>query len=346
MNKKIELGQFYTTNYEYILQNMSIPMNTKIIIEPFAGNKDLLKFIKNKDDYKYELYDIEPMHNDIIKQDTLKTPPIYDDKFILTNPPYLARNKNKNKDIYNLYNTNDLYKCFITNINNSNCLGGIIIIPLNFICSIRKADIKLRELFLHKYEINILNIFEEKVFEDTSYSICSILFTRKENYNNNTNIIKTFIYPSKQIIEISLNKDNNYTIGGELYVLPYNKKIKIERATRLTTDINKENITNILLKTIDDNNKNLLGFKIIEDKEKDKYIDNTEKLSLRGYAILVINKKITLEKQELLVKQLNDFIKNKRENYNSLFLTNYRENKRKRISFELAFRICNYILSL
>jgi hypothetical protein len=45
MSKK-QLGQFYTTNYGYILSNMKIPNNVKTIVEPFVGNGDLLKFIK------------------------------------------------------------------------------------------------------------------------------------------------------------------------------------------------------------------------------------------------------------------------------------------------------------
>ena len=45
MDKK-KLGQFYTTNYDYILQNLNIPNKTKTIIEPFAGNGDLLSFLK------------------------------------------------------------------------------------------------------------------------------------------------------------------------------------------------------------------------------------------------------------------------------------------------------------
>ena len=45
---KQRLGQFYTTNYDYILSNMKIPENTKHIIEPFVGNGDLLNFITNR----------------------------------------------------------------------------------------------------------------------------------------------------------------------------------------------------------------------------------------------------------------------------------------------------------
>jgi tRNA1(Val) A37 N6-methylase TrmN6 len=143
MNKKT-LGQFYTTNYKYILQNMYIPDDVKNIIEPFAGNGDLLNFIKDKNKYNITCYDIDPKKSFIIKQDTLLNPPNFDNAFILTNPPYLARNKSIDKFIFNKYTTNDLYKCFIQLLINSNCLGGILIIPLNFLCSVRKNDINIR----------------------------------------------------------------------------------------------------------------------------------------------------------------------------------------------------------
>jgi tRNA1(Val) A37 N6-methylase TrmN6 len=128
MNKKT-LGQFYTTNYEYILQGMFIPQNIHTIVEPFTGNGDLLKFIHKNEDihkkYNIECYDIESKKDFIIQQDTLHNPPNYKDKYIITNPPYLAKNKSKNKTLYDKYNVNDLYKCFIKNIIENTCLGGI-----------------------------------------------------------------------------------------------------------------------------------------------------------------------------------------------------------------------------
>jgi hypothetical protein len=223
------------------------------------------------------------------------------------------------------------------------CEGGIIIIPLNFISSIRKSDIELRQKFLDKYRICIINIFEEQVFDDTSYAVCSLYFIKKQSNEIDKNIIETHIYPSKKIINIELTKDNNYTIGGEIYNLPFNKKYIIQRATRE----NKENITNILLKCIDDNIDNQIRFMVVSDK--DVFIDNTHNLSARSYATLCINKKLSIKEQTILVKKMNEYIKQQRETYNSLFLTNYRESNtiaRKRISFDLAFKICNYILSL
>jgi hypothetical protein len=335
------LGQFYTTNYDYILTNMGIPNDIKTIIEPFAGNGDLLNFIVNKEKYIIECYDIEPKQDYIIKCDTLDNPPNYENKFILTNPPYLARNKNTNKYLYDKYNCNDLYKCFITNIINNPCKGGIIIIPLNFISSIRSNDIELRKQFLEKYNITILNIFEEQVFEDTKYSVCSIQFEPKNT--GKTCEMLCSVYPTNIKLYVSLNELNKYTIGGEIYQLPMNKKYKIERATKTSKNMN--NITNILLKCIDDNIDNKIQLKIVNDAER--YIDNTPNLSARSYATFIITPPIDINKQTQLVERFNDYLENHRKKYNSLFLTNYRESNsiaRKRISFELAFQICSYLL--
>ena len=146
---KQQLGQFMTTNFNYILQNMKIPDNIEVIIEPFCGNGDLLNFIDiNK--YIIECYDIEPKKDFIIQQNTMKNPPNYNGKFLLTNPPYLARNKCNQKELFDKYDVNDLYKCHIKEIIINNPNGGILIIPLNFWSSIRKNDIELRKDFLEK----------------------------------------------------------------------------------------------------------------------------------------------------------------------------------------------------
>jgi tRNA1(Val) A37 N6-methylase TrmN6 len=108
-------GQFYTTNSDYILEGLFEKLNSvDKIIEPFGGKGDLVDWLKKKDSsLNIEAYDIDPKKDYIIKKDTLLSPPNYENAHIITNPPYLARNKCKNKEIYDKYNTNDLYKCFI-----------------------------------------------------------------------------------------------------------------------------------------------------------------------------------------------------------------------------------------
>ena len=337
-NKKL-LGQYYTTNHEYILQNMKIPNNIKNIIEPFTGNGDLIEFInKNNIIYNIECYDIDPKKDFIIKQDTINNPPNYKDKYIITNPPYLARNKSKDKKLFNKYSTNDLYKCFIKELITNICKGGIIIIPLNFWSSIRVADIKLRKLFLEKYDIVLINIFEEKVFNDTSYTICSFQFELK----NNNNKINITIYPSKINIITELNNSNNFMIGGDIYNLKTNNKYKISRLTNK----NKDKInTNIVVKCIDDNKNNKINLSYVSNN--DIYIDETPNQTARTYATLIIEPSITKKQQKKLVNKFNNFLEEYRIKYNSLFLNNYRESKdiaRKRISFDLVYLIVEYIL--
>lgn len=339
-DNKHNLGQFYTKNHEYILQGIKIPENIKDIIEPFAGNGDLINFIeKEGKKYNIECYDIDPKKDYIKKRDTIKDPPNYNDKYVITNPPYLARNKSKDKTLFDKYGVNDLYKCLIKELITNLCLGGILIIPLNFWSSIRVADIDLRKLFLEKYDIILLNIFEEKVFEDTTYTICSFQFELKKNNVNKLNIK---VYPQKITINTELNENNNYIIGGEIYNLNTNDKYKI---TRLTKKNIKKSNTNILVKCIDDNEKNKIGLSFVNDT--DIYIDNTPNQSARTYATLIIEPKINKETQKNLILKFNKYLENKRKEFNSLFLTNYRESKdiaRKRISFDLVYSIVKYIL--
>jgi len=345
LSKQI-LGQFYTTNHEYILQGMKIPNNIKNIIEPFTGNGDLINFIeteqeKNNVKYNIECYDIEPKKNYIIKKDTIENPPDYKKKYLITNPPYLARNKSKDKSLFDKYNVNDLYKCVIKDILTNICLGGIFIIPLNFWSSIRLADIELRKAFLGKYDIILLNIFEETVFDDTTYTICSFQFKLKIN-NDNSNKLNIIVYPSKTIMKIELNDNNNFMIGGDIYKLKLKNTYKI---TRLTNKNKNKANTNILVKCIDDNIKSQICLSFVEDK--DIYIDETPNQTARTYASLIIEPKIEKDKQKQLITKFNKYLNEHRKKYNSLFLTNYRESKdiaRKRISFDLVYSITEYIL--
>lgn len=345
MNKKQELGQFMTTNYEYIMQSILLPNNVNSIIEPFVGNGDLLKWLPKN--INIECYDIDPKYSsglNIIKRDTIDNPPSYNNKFIITNPPYLARNKTTNKHLFDKYNENDLYKCFIRQVINDVCIGGILIIPLNFWSSIRNSDIELRRDFLDKYNIIQLNIFEENVFDDTTYTVCCFQFEKKIIHNiNNINNINITCFPSKKNIITNLNSKNNYTIGGSIYNLKVKNKYTITRLT--TKNINNIGKTNILVKCIDDNSNSIIGLKIVDNK--DIYIDDTPNQTARTYASLVINPPINKHTQKLLVRNFNKFLNKKRDKYNSLFLTNYRESKdiaRKRISFDLVYLIAEFIL--
>jgi len=357
MNLKKELGQFYTTNYKYILQNLYIPSSFNgTIIEPFCGKGNLIPFINDsieknekKDKITIECYDIESDESWIIKRDTLNNPPNYLNKFVITNPPYLARNKTNDKIIFDKYKENDLYKCFLRELLSNYCYGGILIVPLNFFSSIRSSDIKLRKDFFSIYKIIIINIFEEKVFNDTSYTVVSFLFIKKSNLCeiDNSNIdepTKIVIHPLLKEIKHDFSKNNNYMIGGDIYNLKVNNTYSITRITSKNKDSCYN--TNINVKCIDDNGNNKIKLIFVNDA-KDIYIDTTPNLSGRTYATLNISPKIDLEKQKELVNKFNKYFNDYREKYHSLFLSNYRESKdiaRKRVSFDLIYMIVEHIL--
>jgi len=172
---KKELGQFYTTNAKYITQDLLNFPKDVTVIDPFAGNWDLLNLLEND---KIG-YDIDVKNKETINRDTLLNPINYKNKWIITNPPYLARNKSNNKVLYNKYGLDDLYKIAVKTLIGSE--GGLLILPINFFSS---EDNVVRKEFLKQYEVKRVNVFLESVFNDTSYTVCSFFYKKKKSLLN------------------------------------------------------------------------------------------------------------------------------------------------------------------
>jgi hypothetical protein len=177
-NKK-KRGQFYTTQSSYILEGFPPPpRDVPCIVEPFAGKGDLIDWVRaSGSKVPVVAYDIEPKRRDIQLRDTLADPPDYENAWIITNPPYLARNKSSDKTMYDRYDTNDLYKCFLTSLTQQGpCRGGIFILPAGFFFSPREVDVRCRDEFMTRYRITKVKYFEESVFEDTTTTIVAFSF--------------------------------------------------------------------------------------------------------------------------------------------------------------------------
>jgi hypothetical protein len=126
-------------------------------------------------------------------------------------------------------------------------------------------------------------------------------------------------------------------VGGEIFRLPRTHQFQIARLTRLNQD---NPSSNILVKCIDDDTRIHLAV-VPHDK---LYCDDTPNLTARSYATLVIDPALSMPQQQHLVEQFNKFLNQYREKYHSLFLTSYREHKRKRISFDLVYQIVGHLL--
>jgi hypothetical protein len=332
-SSKKERGQFYTKNSDYILDGFNLPPGVEII-EPFAGQGDLIDWIDP--DHKTISYDIEPKREDIIQRDTLLDPPDYSNSWIITNPPFLARNKSENKVYFDLYSTNDLYKCFIHSINS--CLGGIFIIPAGFFLSPRNVDVVCRNEFLSKYRLLKVKYFEETVFSDTTTTVVAFSFEKSPELLTEQTITWQMM-PSGVEKQFTMKKSNDWIIGGEIYSVPISKDIKISRHVHGNST---DNTTSLTLCALDSGKLSRIRLDY-----RPGYIYPAKNCS-RSYATINITGVVlSPERQKQLSIDFNEYIENFRQQTNSLFLPQYRESKeysRKRIPFELAYRVINYLI--
>lgn len=335
---KQSLGQFYTTRYNYILQGMQAPSSEVVVIEPFAGRGDLLRFLGEDPKNPLECYDIDPKRDWITRRDVLMDPPDYEGKFVLTNPPFLSRNKSKDKRVFDKFGLNDLYKCFIEQLIHYHVIGGIIIVPLNFWCSSRKSDVALRGRFINKFTIRRLNIFEEKVFDDTAYTVCSFQFHPRTD--SAAIRMPVHIFPQGIRMDVVLDEETDYLIGGHIHHLPSDGRYTV---ARLLDTIHKDT-TRLLLKCIDDETPPNIGLRVLRPEE-DLFYDRTPNHSERSYATLIISPSLSIDEQTALATRFNYFLNEQRSKHHSLFLNNYREYGRKRITFSLAYSIIKHLLS-
>lgn len=364
---KQQLGQFFTTNAKYILQGLEYCVINKECTDPFAGNGDLIKWAKENQAKSIIGYDIDSKYvdnKDILRNDSILNPSKY--KFVITNPPYLYVNK-ANKEVKERYfkhnNFDDLYLIAINSILESE--EGILIVPINFLSAQNSKEI--RKKFLEKFEIVKINYFKNNVFADTTINVIALYYKKKE-IKGDINNIETIVFPEKNGINIKIEKKYNWIIGGDFlkkierqtnllniyrleakHLMQGNNKIKVAKG-----NLKFENIDFVDDKAKELIEKNIILLKAIDSGSKEGKIalDNIKKYDIdaliskqtsRHQIHLIFKNKIKIEEQERIIELFNNKIEELREQYFSLFLTNYRDNDRKRISFNFTYKLINYL---
>ena len=289
------------------------------MIEPFVGQGDLVNLFPNN---QWEVYDLQNIYPNVIIQDTLKNPPDYKNKWVITNPPFLARNKAKEKDIFDKYNLDDHYKIALHTALEAE--GGIFIIPTNFFTDERSGAI--RKEFLSKNKILELNIFTIPVFESTTYSVCAFAFIKE---NNNSQTIPVNILPENKNTVINIDIQYDYRIAGNFYASLENQHNYFNRLTNLTNS--NTFITDIKLYALDTRTEHIhLTY------GEPHYIG---KSTDRVYLTFTSEENISKEQQQQLVDNFNNSLEQFRNQYFDLGLTNYRDYNRKRIGFTFAYKL-------
>lgn len=180
--KKKELGQYFTKCnpfnnelFDIWFKNAYKEANNKVIIEPFAGNKDIIQHINtlyNNMNIEWKCYDIDPVYEDIIYNDSISNFPCgY--SIAITNPPYLAKvSASRMKIDFPETIHDDIYKLCL-DIMLQNCDYVAAIIPESFITA---------EIFHERlYGVISLNM---KMFSDTECPVCLALFVPNKKKNN------------------------------------------------------------------------------------------------------------------------------------------------------------------
>jgi hypothetical protein len=361
---KQQLGQFYTKNTGYILQGFEKFVKCKNATDPFAGAGDLLKWAKAGEANSVVGYDIDKTKSNnslIFYNDSLQNPGKY--KFVITNPPYLYQNKMKDKRLLLNSKHTDLYQLSLEKIMNSE--EGIAIVPINFLSAENSKYI--RELFLAKFEIEKANYFSEQVFDDTTYNVIAFYYRKKKISANKMNI-DFIIYPQKKTSKITLHQEYNWQIGGEFLakINAYSNKLRISRLKEVDlqkgnhtikaayNNLNKVKEFNVNDDVLSKLRKNIVVLKAIDSGSEDGKIclDDIRKYNLdalisiktsRHQIQLLFPETVGIKEQEKIIELFNKEIEDKRNLYHSLFMTNYRDKGRKRISFNFAYNLVNYL---
>jgi len=316
---KRKYKQLFSTNCDKILHDIQKPPKGIVVVDPFSGNGELVNWLGRR----VVEYDVEPRRSTATRRDSFRNPPPYANKFVLTNPPVLARNKSKDKSLFELFGQNNLYKIFLVQLCNDPPIGGILILPVGFWSSSNRHDIELRSTFLTTFCVSRVNIYEEALFEDGALSAVAFFYSRP------VSLINFSFLPNGGEQGFILDESTNWTIGWDVIRL---STLRFKHAVTRVIQGGPAPNTHLKLKTLDEIT--------MECSDVTYYGKKTS----RTFASIRIVPAIDQDRQKLLIKQFNEFVSRQTDKYRNMWLSNYSAGARKRIGFELAYSIIAHLL--
>lgn len=178
--RKVSKGQFNTRHSYWMLEHVIdfiLKCNPRGIVDPFAGEGDLLTAAAKLGEFTTIGYDIEVGR--WTQNDSLVDIPRHKGHIILTNPPYLAKHSAKRKGVldrvehyYKKYGRDDLYQIALDVCRNK-YRHIVAIVPETIINSGYPLE-----------TATSLTILEESPFTDTENPVCVVCFDTKQAMEN------------------------------------------------------------------------------------------------------------------------------------------------------------------
>lgn len=228
-DEKQKTGSYYTTKADELLVGLENIVSDANVIEPFAGGGDLTRWCKKHGANTVIERDLIWGHDSILNPDFANA------DTVITNPPYLSKNKNKDKTPYNKWKQSDLYKCHMASLVSSDIEKGILILPSNFIS---ESNSKIRDLFFSRFRLDHVKYYRYPIFDDATTGICVIAFSRWTP--SNTMLVKIDTHYPDRIVsdEYELRSEYGWLPGVEffqyIYDDPHPLKMNILREGRGT----------------------------------------------------------------------------------------------------------------
>lgn len=316
-------GQFFTTRANTILQGWEDIVKDKQVIDPFAGDYDLLKWSQYAGSASTHGYDIEPRAS-AIYNDSLINPVDLTGKVIVTNPPYLSRNKSKGKysNVFERWSQSDLYKCFLASLYQSNCTTGIVIIPSNFFCESRPAA---RKTFFKHYSIISAKYWSIPIFEDATTGITAFAFKQ----GGGTQHFPMTFYPQNITEKVTLEQHYNYLWGQEFFDILPNAHANMHK-----TDVGMPAPNTNLVLGLLDKGKWKQGLTYNDDEPI-----YCQPKAFTTYQLTIPEYTLSVKRQQHIVHEFNTTLQTYRKKYHGMFLGNYMGATQKILSRTLCHKL-------
>ena len=322
------MGQFFTKNSDTILSGFEEIVRGRDVIDPFAGEHDLLKWAARNGCSSFLGYDLDPKIPGTIQNDSIFNPPDYTGRIVLTNPPYLSKNKCKtDKSVYERWGQNDLYKCHLASLASHGCDETIQIIPSNFLSESRDAS---RRNVFASYSIKKATYWTEPVFDDATTGICVIHMVRG---GNDIQEFPVTLMPDNVTFDARLDKKYSYLHGIDiLRLMDETPEIEV-----IKTDVGMDPPnTNIVIGLLD-NGKWPIG---ISYNDGNPVYCNPK--SFTTYQVTLPKYELSEQQQRRVCDIFQDKFTFYRDKYHGMFLANYMGANQKILSRKYAHLLLSH----